>query len=144
MGKLFLSQNIEHVTLVLGRVERLQEKVAAALRIIFCPCIVAGHQKITAPLFHLFEKMLKLETAVALNAGIGRVAVQILVNKGFDDLLRKEIFKMYDVIGDADPLRDAARILCVFQGAAGFQKIHSHNIILIKTHRAAHTFISAG
>ena len=135
--------NIEHITLILGRVERLQEKVAAKLRIIFCPRIVPGHQNIAAKLLHLLEEVLKLKAAVALNAGIGRAAVQILVDKRLDDFLRKEVLIMDDVVRNADFLSNAAGILRILEGAAGIQQVLAYNIIFIEAHRAANALIAA-
>ena len=135
VSQLLLRQNIEHITLILGRVERLQKEVAAPLRIIFCPSVVAGCQNIAAQFLHLGEEMLKLEAAVALDAGIGCAAVKILIDKRLDDFLCKKILIVDDMIRDADLLGDAAGVLRVLKGAAGVQKILAYNIILVQTRR---------
>ena len=137
VSKLLLCQNIEHITLILGRVERFQKKVAAPLRIIFCPRVVTGRQDVAAKLFHFGEEMLKLEAAVALDAGIGRAAVQVLIDKRLDDFLCKQVLIMDDMVRDADLLGNAAGILRVLEGAAGVQKIFTYNVIFIQAHRAA-------
>ena len=143
VGQLLLGQNIEHITLILGRVKRLQKEVAAPLRIIFCPCVVSGRQYVAAKFLHLGEEVLKLEAAVALDAWIGRAAVQVLIDKRFDDFLRKQVLIVDDMVRDADLLGNAAGVLRVLEGAAGVQKILTYNVIFIQTHRAAYAFVAA-
>ena len=87
--------------------------------------------------------MLKLEAAVALDAGIGRAAVKILIDKRLDDFLCKKILIVDDMIRDADLLGDAAGVLRVLKGTAGVQKVLAYNIILVQTHRAADTLVAA-
>ena len=142
VGQLLLGQNIENITLVFGRVHCFEQLIASALFVIAHSCIVTGHQYIAAQFFHLLVQMLKFELSVALDAGIGRAAVKVFVDEGLDHFLPEQVLIVHDMVGNPDLLCHAAGVLRILERTAGIHQIHSHNIVFIQPHCAAHTIIS--
>ena len=67
-----------------------------------------------------FEQLIKLEIAVAVNAGIGRCAFLINIDEFSDNLFPEIIGKIENIKRYAELIGNTARILGILKRAAGF------------------------
>jgi hypothetical protein len=94
------------------------ENPAAARRVVLVDGVVAGGDALGADGAGGLEQSIELEVVVAERAGNGRAAVQILVDKGADDILLEALLLVDDVIGNSEVLGDAAGVVDVIERAA--------------------------
>src|SRR5207253_6087876 len=107
--ELLLAKLVEHVGLVLALVDGAAQPIAAGTLI--DARVVAGRQKIGAQRQRLAQEETELDRLVAANAGIGRTSLQVRLREGVDDGRPKVVLEVQDVIGNSQPVGDAAGVL---------------------------------
>ncbi len=80
---------------------------------------MAGRQRVGPELAGEPEQILELHRAVALDAGDRRLAGEIALGEALDHGVAEAVLVVEDVMGNADLLGDAARVMDVLPGAAG-------------------------
>jgi hypothetical protein len=60
------------------------------------------------------EQLPQLHGAVARDAGAGRLAVEVGVDEGADDVLLEQLAPIEGEVGDADDVGDAAGVVLIF------------------------------
>ena len=118
--KLKLRERIEHIALILCFVNTLFKKKATAAFVKFINCVMPGCNIVMLKLQRPFEQLIKLEVAVAVNAGVRRCAFLINVNEFSDNLFSEIIGKIENIKRYAELIGNTARILGILKRAAGF------------------------
>ena len=115
--KLRLRHRVQHIALILRRVERLFQQIflAAALD----AGIVSGRYMAAPEDVRAVKELCKLHAAVAVDAGVRGHAHAVLRGKAVDDFFPKIVRKIKDVVRHAEPVRHAARVLDIVERAAG-------------------------
>ncbi len=116
--ELLLRRGIEEIALVAAGIGRA-EQTPAAIGEFAADDIMAGRQRIGAELAGEPEQVLELHRAVALDAGDRRLAGEIALGEALDHGVAEAVLVIEHVMGNADLLGDAARIMDVLPGAAG-------------------------
>ena len=80
--------------------------------------IVAGGERVRLQLAHGGEQLVELDLLIAHHARNRRLAGRIAVREGLHDGGLEALLVVEDVVGDAEPVGDAARIVDVLAGAA--------------------------
>ena len=117
MGELFLRQGVEHIALVLRKVPGFLQNPAVPV-----PAdagIVPRRNGIAAEKPGPLVQAVKLQPAVAFDAGVRRLPFRITAYKRLDHVFFKGIRKVEDIIRHAETEGNAACILDRVQAAAG-------------------------
>ena len=80
---------------------------------------MAGRQHLRAEFARGRQEIAELDRLVAIDARHRRLARDIARGKAVDDRLLEPALVIEDVVGNADPLGDCARVMDVLPGAAG-------------------------
>ncbi len=125
--ELLLRQPEEEVGLILGQIGGALQDPAAALasgrtRSRHSGRWRCGWRRWTA---RVFSKLIELEMVVAQRAGNRRAAGEILADEGPDDIPLEALFLVDDVVGNAEMLGHAARVIDIIErtAAAGLGRV---------------------
>ncbi len=80
--------------------------------------VVACRDLVGADLASGGEELIELEVIVAESAGNRRAAGEVLVDERTDDLGLEPVLRVDEVVGNAEVLGDAARVVYVVDGTA--------------------------
>ena len=116
--QLLLLQAEEKIGLILRTVRATAHLIAAGCIVEADARVMASGDARCAHALGQIEELIELDEVVAERAGDGRAARQIIVDKRLDDLLFEARLEVDHVIGDAQMLRDVARIVDVVERAA--------------------------
>ena len=109
MGELLLREVIEHIGLVLGKIQRALQKIAAVFRALDAGIVPRRH-RVAPVLFCIVPKTGKFHAAVAKNTGVGRFADGIAVCKTVDDFLLKRCGIIQDDMGKPHHFRNGGGV----------------------------------
>ena len=136
----FLSQGVENITLILGRVGRFLQKELPILA--GDSGIMTGGNRFTGqrvcPLIQLF----KLQKAVAVDARVRRAAGHVTADERIDHAFLKGIREVEDVIRHPKAAGNASGILHIVQRAAGFFRLFRQKAAAVQFHGTADADIS--
>src|SRR5258707_6948931 len=105
--------------------------------------VMAGRQHLRAELARSRQEIAKLDRLVALDAGHGRLACHIAFDATVDDRFPEAALVIQHVMGNADPLRDRARVIDVLPGAAGALAV-SRGTVVVELQRHADDIVALG
>src|SRR5581483_7130498 len=114
-----LRQGVEHVALVLARVEAAAEAPPATFRVAVAPHEVARRDGVGVEGVQPMENSLELDVLVAADAGVWRPSASVLVDEVLDHPLAEDVLEVQHVVRDADPVGDASSVLDRRERAAG-------------------------
>ncbi len=142
MGQLLLTQEIEHIALVLLQIPGLLQKPASIFRVLLNPGVVTGDDEIAVQRLGPVIELFVLHVAVAVDAGIGCAAGLVGLHKAPDHLLLEVIGKVEDVIRHVQGICHLPRILGICQGAAGIGPADADIFIVIQLHGDADAVVA--
>ena len=128
MRQLLLRQTVQHVTLILRRIQALLQQILA-IRPLFDARVMAGDDRFAAQLHRPFVQFAELQEAVALDAGIGRAPVLVIRSERADDALPELVLVIERVERHAEAVRHAAGVLGVVQAAAGLAFLQLRSLL---------------
>jgi hypothetical protein len=91
---------------------------------------MAGGERVGLEFAHGVEQFAELDLLIANHAGDWRLARRIAVRERLHDGRLEALLVVEDVVGDAEPVGDAARIVDVLAGAAGSTASDSLTMII--------------
>ena len=138
--KLLLRQVIQDIALVLRRVDRFFEDIF--LPVALDARIVAGRDILAPHDVRTLKKLVELQIAVAVDAGVRRDPVFVGVHKAVDDAGAELILEVEDIKREAQPVCDAAGILGIVERAAGMALGDARVLVVVELHHAANAVIA--
>ena len=142
MGQLLLTQEVEHIALVLLQVPGLLQKPAAGLRVLLNPGIVTRDDEVAVQRLGPVIELFVLHEAVAVDAGIGRAACLVGLHKAADHLLLEVVGEVEDIVGHVHGSGHLPGILRVRQRTAGIGAADADILIVIELHGDADAVIA--
>jgi hypothetical protein len=115
-GELIFTKVAKHVALVLLIIGPAYEEV-----LVVPPNdlgVMTGSDRIKAKTHRTLEQQIELDVSVALNAGIGRLASEVALNKGRNDVPLELFGVVKDVMVDPERLGNSSSIFDVGDRAA--------------------------
>ena len=129
MGELVLREAEEEIRLVFAAVGGAREDPAVAGGVEVVARVVAGGDAGGADLACGEQELVELEVVVAERAGDGGAAGEVLGDEGADDVLLEAHLLVDEVVGDAEAVGDAARVVYVVDGAAAALDLLGHAFV---------------
>ncbi len=108
------------------------------------PHIMAGGEAIGAEIAGEAQQVGELHPLVARDAGDRRAAARIFVGEALDHAVAEAAFIIEDVMGDAEPLGDRARVVNVAAGAAALRPTDRRAMIVELKRDSDHLGAGAG
>ena len=140
MSQLVLRQVVEHIALILGRVQGFFQKPAAVFAR-FNAGVVAGDHPFIAVLQGIIQQLVELHDPVAVDAGIGGAARLIGAHKFLNDGLPEVHGKIQNFIGNVQLKGHGGRIVNVFLRAAGVKLPQADVLIAVQAHGGPHAVV---
>ncbi len=106
---------VEHVALVFLRVQTAFQQIAAGSSVEFPASIMSGGHKVVPQLYATLLQRAELEVAVAIDAGIGRAALEVAFAELVHHVCTEALGVVEHVVRNAQPERNAASIFNVFE-----------------------------
>jgi hypothetical protein len=98
-------------------------------------------QGLGAQFFGLAEQETELDPVVAVDAGVGSSAPQLLLDKVLDHLFFESLLQVDHVVGDSEMVRHPAGILDIIDGTAAAERSFPVLSLIPKMHRQPDDFI---
>jgi len=114
-GKLFLRKSPEKIGLILAGIERTQELITVCGGIVTDAGVMAGRETVGADLAGHAKKRFELYVGVAVGAGDGSAAAEVILHKGTDDTLFELVLEIDDIVRKVEMLRDALGVVHVVE-----------------------------
>ena len=118
VGKLILSHGVEHIALILGRVESFPEDKTSCLRILLSACIVTACDIFTAKFSCLIEKGGEFQETVTVDTRVRCASVKISICELIDDAFVEFLLHGKYVIKHAETCGNTSSILCIGRSTA--------------------------
>src|SRR5205807_8436834 len=106
------------IRLILGFVARAQQFPAAGYIVLANARVVAGGETLRANLARHAQERLKLHVGVAIGAGDGRAAGEILIDERTHDASLELLLEVHDVVRKIQVLRHRLRVVDIVERAA--------------------------
>ena len=117
-AELFLREAEEEIRLILAGVGGTLQQPAATASVERNAGVVACRHALCADLLRDDQELIELQMIVAEAAGDGRTSRKILFDERAYDVPLESLLVVDDVVGDADLLGDAARVVDIVDGTA--------------------------
>ena len=140
--QLFLGQIVQYIALILAAVQPLFQQIAPGSFVVCHPGIVSGDNGVHLHFLHPEIELFKFQIAVAVDAGVGRPAVFIGVDKPVHDLFFEVCRKVENIVGHMQTIRHAPCVLHIVQGAAGLFPLDPCLFVLEQFHGRTDAFIA--
>ena len=138
--QLLLRHGVQHIALILGRVDRLFQHIAPVP--FLDSDIMAGDHTIAIQNFRPIKQLAELHIAITIDAGIRRNPVLIAFHESANHRISKIIREIEHVESHTEFIGDAARILHILQRTAVVRPLQPRILILKQPHRTADAFVS--
>ena len=103
---------------------------------------MAGREVIKSVFLRPGEQAAEFQAAVAVNAGIRGMAVQVFLHEMIHDFFAKAFHQVQGKISDPDPFRHSPGVIHIFYAAAAVLLLKPDSGIIIKTHGTARDLIA--
>lgn len=113
MRQLLLRHRVEHVALILGRIERLFQNEFPVL--LLNPRIVPSRDMIAAEDLRPLIEPVKFHEPVAVDAGVRRPPGLIALGEAADDLVPEIVREIEHIIRHPEPVGHAPRVLHIVE-----------------------------
>ena len=132
MCQLFLGQIVQHIRLILRRIQSLFQQIPATFIILFHTRIMPGHNKVPLQLVHPLKQFAKLQVTVTVDTWIGRTAVSVGFDKAVDNCAVKMLTEIKHIKRHIQLIRHCPGILRIVQRTAGLCPLNAQIFILIQ------------
>ena len=119
MLKRVLCQMEKDITLVLLGVKPAFQQVAARFLVVSAPGVMPGRHVVENQLAAALLQGVELHVAVAIDAGVGRPAAEILLAEAVDHLASEKSLVVEDEVVHPQTERHLTRVFDIARGAAG-------------------------
>ena len=141
MGQLLLRKIVQHIALILGRIQR-RVQVIPAVRVPQNPCVMPGCDAVAPQQPRAPVKAVEFQVAVAVDAGVGRAACRVSRREPADHRGLKIRRKVKDVVGHPQCGGHLARVLHIRKTAAGGGTAFAQQLVIVQAHRNAHAAVA--